>query len=206
MSALHGPGRGEDEIEAIRDEVISAVAHKLRTPLAIITGYAELLIARDDEETRRIAPLRIKEAADHLLAVVDASLASLDGEGGGAQGTEDPRRVMIVDDDDAVRSLLRLTLPAESFEIVEAADGEEALRVAGEIEADLVLLDWKMPGRSGAEVLTALRSGPRRVPVIVLTADGQQAQKLARSLGADAFLTKPFSPLQLLDTVERLLS
>jgi CheY-like chemotaxis protein len=206
VSTRDGTGRDEGEIEEIRDEVISAVAHKLRTPLAIITGYAELLIARDDEETRRVAPLRIKEAADHLLAVVDGSLAALDGEGARSKPRDAPQRIMIVDDDDAVRNLLRLTLPAESFEIVEACDGDEALRLAAEIDADLVLLDWRMPNRSGAEVLAALRGRQKRVPVIVLTADGERAHKEARSLGADAFLTKPFSPLQLLDTVERLLS
>lgn len=206
--------RSEDEIERLADELISSVAHKLRTPLAIITGYAELLIARDDEETRKVAPLKIKEAAEHLLAVVDGSLAALDGDLGRLDSdaderaeAEEARRIMIVDDDEAVRSLLRLTLPVESFTVVEAADGEEALRLVGETIPDLILLDWKMPGLSGADVLRVVRDAADRVPVIVLTAaDQQRARAEARSLGADAFLTKPFSPLQLLDLVEELLS
>lgn len=71
---------------------------------------------------------------------------------------------------------------------------------------DLVLLDWKMPGRSGSEVLDELKRSYPDLPVIVLTAEIQEHHRvLAESLGVDVFLTKPFSPLELLETVERLL-
>jgi CheY-like chemotaxis protein len=116
-------------------------------------------------------------------------------------------RIMIVDDDEFVRRLLRTTLPSDGFEIVEARDGDQALELLAETVPDLVLLDWRMPGRPGQEVLDEVRRLHPRLPVIVLTAETKPLERaLAESLGANAFLTKPFSPLELLETVERLLA
>jgi DNA-binding response OmpR family regulator len=114
--------------------------------------------------------------------------------------------VLIVDDDEVIRSLLRMTLPDEGFDLVEAQDGDQALQLTDGRAPALVLLDWKMPGFSGAEVLPELKRRHPDCPVIVLTAEPQpELKRLAESLGADVFMTKPFSPLQLLATVERLL-
>jgi DNA-binding response OmpR family regulator len=116
------------------------------------------------------------------------------------------RRIMIVDDDESVRSLLRLTLPEEGYEIVEAIDGEEALTLLNSRVPDLVLLDWKMPRRHGSLVLDELKRRHPQLPVIVLTAEvAEHHRSLAESLKVDVFLTKPFSPLELLATIERLL-
>jgi DNA-binding response OmpR family regulator len=117
------------------------------------------------------------------------------------------QRVMIVDDDASVRALLRMTLPADGFDVVEAGDGEEALALLDQSVPDLVLLDWVMPGASGEAVLRELKGRRPDVPVIVLTAEQEpRYRELADSLGADTFLTKPFSPLQLLGELERLLA
>lgn len=114
--------------------------------------------------------------------------------------------VLIVDDDEVIRSLLRMTLPDEGFDLVEAKDGNQALQLTDGRAPALVLLDWKMPGFSGEEVLTELKRRHPDAPVIVLTAEpGAELRTEAESLGADVFMTKPFSPLQLLATVERLL-
>lgn len=116
------------------------------------------------------------------------------------------KRVLIVDDDEAIRKLLRMTLPDDAYEVVEAADGEEVGGVLEEGPPDLVVLDWKMPGVHGAFVLDELKGRHPTLPVIVLTAEGRDSQRaLADALRADAFLTKPFSPIELLDTIERLL-
>lgn len=116
------------------------------------------------------------------------------------------RRILIVDDDPAVRALLRMTLPVEGFEIVDAPDGERALDLIAERVPDVVLLDWSMPGTTGGEVLTELRERGVTVPVIVLTAEAApRYRERAVELGAASFLTKPFSPLELLAEVERLL-
>ncbi len=115
-------------------------------------------------------------------------------------------RILVADDDDSVRSLLRLTLPAGGVEVVEARDGEEALELISSHAPDLLLLDWKMPGRPGADVLAEVRRSHPTLPVIVLTADqAGSTHELAGALGADTFLTKPFSPLELLEAVESFL-
>lgn len=117
-----------------------------------------------------------------------------------------PRRIVIVDDDEWVRRLLRSTLSADEYEIFEATDGDEGLRLVDEVSPDLVLLDWQMPERHGSLVLDALKEARPQLPVIVLTAEERQSQReLAESLRADAFLNKPFSPLELLGLIERLL-
>jgi CheY-like chemotaxis protein len=117
-----------------------------------------------------------------------------------------PRRIMIVDDDESVRSLLRMTLPEGEYEIEEAIDGEEALSLLAGHVPDLVLLDWKMPGRHGSLVLDELKTRHPQLPVIVLTAEvAEHHRNLAESLNVDVFLTKPFSPLELLETIARLL-
>jgi CheY-like chemotaxis protein len=114
--------------------------------------------------------------------------------------------VLIVDDDEVIRSLLRLTLPDEGYDLVKAEDGDQALQIIAARQPSLVLLDWRMPGTSGEGVLSALKQTYPEVPVIVLTAEPEaKVRTLAESLGADVFVAKPFSPLQLLGSVERLL-
>jgi two-component system, OmpR family, phosphate regulon response regulator PhoB len=117
-----------------------------------------------------------------------------------------PWRILIVDDDESVRSLLRMTLPEGEYEVEEATDGEEVLALLAGRVPDLVLLDWKMPGRHGSLVLDELKTRHPQLPVIVLTAEiAEHHRSLAEALKVDVFLTKPFSPLELLATIERLL-
>jgi DNA-binding response OmpR family regulator len=99
-----------------------------------------------------------------------------------------------------------MTLPEEDFDIVEAGDGAEALQQIGIRVPELVVLDWNLPERSGSAVLGELQTSHPDLPVIVLTAERRTSHRaLARALGARTFLTKPFSPLELLETVEALL-
>jgi two-component system phosphate regulon response regulator PhoB len=114
--------------------------------------------------------------------------------------------VLIVEDDEVVRTLLRLTLPAEGYDVVEATDGEHALEVLEQAMPALVLLDWRMPGRSGREVLQEIKRREPETPVIVLSAQEPiRTEEEALAVGANVFFAKPFSPLQLLAAVERLL-
>jgi len=90
---------------------------------------------------------------------------------------------MIVDDDEVIRSLLRVTLPEEGYDLLEAKDGDQALQIADARQPALVVLDWRMPGISGEEVLTTLKQQHPDVPVIVLTAktlNGRERSKLQR--------------------------
>jgi two-component system phosphate regulon response regulator PhoB len=108
--------------------------------------------------------------------------------------------ILIVEDEAALVTLLRYNLEREGFRVVSAPDGEEALLLAREEKPDLILLDWMLPLLSGIEVCRQLRRLPetRAVPIIMLTARGEEGDKL-RGLdsGADDYVTKPFSPSEL---------
>jgi CheY-like chemotaxis protein len=176
------------------------LAHDLKAPLAVISGYAELLRVRDDETTRRDAPLRILEAAERLSGQIDRLLDHLDGrDAQPAEPGRPLRRIVLVDDDRALRGLLRATLPEDEYEVVEAGDTRAAVaEIDGDV--DLVVLDWLLPDGTGGDVLAEVKARRPDLPVIVLTAEAD-----APADAADAFLTKPFSPIELLDLVERLL-
>lgn len=116
--------------------------------------------------------------------------------------------ILVCEDEEALRFLLRVTL-GERYRVVEARDGNEALGLASTVSPDLIVLDIVMPGRTGFDVLAALRSDPGFVstPVIVLTARVQKDEldRMA-ALGADRCLAKPFSPAELVSAVEELLA
>jgi len=108
--------------------------------------------------------------------------------------------ILVVEDESALVTLLRYNLEREGFRVAEARDGEEALLMAREQKPDLVLLDWMLPLLSGLEVCRQMRrmAETRGVPIIMLTARGEEGDKL-RGLdsGADDYVTKPFSPSEL---------
>ncbi len=161
-------------------------------------------VVRDSSRFARYVARRLAEANGGAL-FFEGSTATLKLRLAGAHAGG-VLRVLIVDDDESVRTLLRLTLPADAFAVTEAADGDEAMELIERDPPDAVLLDWLMPGRSGAEVLAELRSEHPGLPVIVLTSDRTpRARREAEALGVDIFLTKPFSPRELLGVVERLL-
>jgi two-component system phosphate regulon response regulator PhoB len=112
--------------------------------------------------------------------------------------------ILVVEDETALVTLLRYNLEREGFQVIEAGDGEEALLLAREQKPDLVLLDWMLPLLSGIEVCRQIRRLPetRNVPIIMLTARGEEGDKL-RGLdsGADDYVTKPFSPSELIARV-----
>lgn len=118
------------------------------------------------------------------------------------------KRALIVEDQADIRELIRMTLELEYTDIHEAENGDSGLVAARGLRPDLVLLDVMMPGSlDGFEVCRQLRADPslRRTKVVMLTARGQESdQKEGLRAGADAYLTKPFSPKQLLDVVNRL--
>ena len=115
-----------------------------------------------------------------------------------------PRLVLVVDDDEMIRRLLRIVLEADEFEVVEAPDGDAALAVLEDLMPTVIVLDVMMPGLDGVEVGKRIDHG--RAKVVMLTArDDPELERAALVAGADAFLTKPFSAVELLDLVERLL-
>jgi CheY-like chemotaxis protein len=188
------------------------LTHELKTSIAVIAGYAELLATMDDEDRRIAAATQILAATDRLSAGVDAMLGDAQPmppahvtNGAAVMPPPGLARIVVADDDVFVRRLLRATLSTEEFELAEASDGQTALSVIEVHRPDLVLLDWQMPNVSGEGVLAELKRRYAHLPVVVLTASGEHRDR-ARELGADAFLTKPFSPLELLRTVEQLVA
>jgi CheY-like chemotaxis protein len=118
------------------------------------------------------------------------------------------RGVLVVDDDPFIRKLIATTLEdVAEFELHEAADGLEAIEVARQQQPSLVFLDVDMPGLNGIDACRRLREDPTtsETTIVMLTAaHGDSVERLSEEAGADLFLTKPFSPLDLLRLVDRL--
>ena len=118
------------------------------------------------------------------------------------------RAVLVVDDDRFIRRLVSTTLEdVAEFELHEAADGVEALEIALRTRPTIVFLDVDMPQMDGIDTCRRMRADPAtsRATIVMLTAaHGDQVERLAEEAGADLFLTKPFSPLDLLRLVDRL--
>jgi CheY-like chemotaxis protein len=119
------------------------------------------------------------------------------------------KRVLIVEDQADIRKLIRMTLEFEPYEIHEAANGTDGLAEAVKVQPDLILLDVMMPGElDGLQVCARVRALPalKDTRVVLLTARGQtQDRDAGQQAGADEYLIKPFSPLQLIETIERLM-
>ncbi|MCB9727112.1 MAG: response regulator [Deltaproteobacteria bacterium] len=118
------------------------------------------------------------------------------------------KTILLADDEDNLRTLIHMTLSDPRYRVVEARNGAQALELTQELTPSLLVLDWTMPCLDGIEVTRALRADAKSsgIPILMLTANGGESDvELARSVGVSEYLTKPFSPLELLDTVERLL-
>lgn len=113
-------------------------------------------------------------------------------------------KMLLVEDDAALAELLVFHFKREDFEVVHTPDGEEALLLARESTPDIVLLDWMVEGISGIEVCRRLRRSPEtaNVPIIMLTARGEEEDRVrGLETGADDYVTKPFSPRELVARV-----
>lgn len=119
-------------------------------------------------------------------------------------------RILIVEDQPDICKLIRMTLEFGDFEIHEANDGETGLNMARAIKPAIMLLDVMMPGLlDGYQVCTRIKQDPslQAIQVVMLTARGQASDMAAgEAAGADAYLVKPFSPLELIERVEAMVS
>ena len=116
--------------------------------------------------------------------------------------------ILIVDDDPAIREMVGMALTREGYEMLEAGSAMEARQIIASRKADLVLLDWMLPGQSGFEFARQLRADKTRgnLPVIMLTARDQETDKVAAlEAGADDYLSKPFSVRELLARIKAVL-
>ena len=116
-------------------------------------------------------------------------------------------RVLVVDDNEIIRQLMRINLELDGFEVHQAADGHEALRRAGDMQPDVVVLDVMMPDLDGLEVARRLRAAEATHDIrLVLVSAKAQAGDVRRGeeAGVDAYITKPFEPEHLSNVVRRL--
>jgi DNA-binding response OmpR family regulator len=116
--------------------------------------------------------------------------------------------VLIAEDEASVRWLIRMTLDTGGFEIVEVEDGYSAVDAARRLRPAVLFLDWTMPGMSGLEVCSTLRADPAcgGTKIVMLTARSDDRDRVAAlDAGADDYITKPFSPLQMLDKINDVL-
>lgn len=116
--------------------------------------------------------------------------------------------ILVVEDEDAIREMLLMVLEQAGFAVKVAADAEEAQRTLDMTTPDLILLDWMLPGISGVEWARRLKKDPvyRELPIILLTARGEEEDKVkGLEIGADDYMTKPFSPKELVARIRAVL-
>ncbi len=118
---------------------------------------------------------------------------------------EQGNKILVVDDEERIRRLIKMYLEREAFEVTEAEDGEKALQLALEEDFDVILLDLMLPGIDGVEVCKELRE-KKATPVIMLTAKGEESNRVQGfEVGTDDYIVKPFSPREVVLRVKALL-
>ncbi len=118
------------------------------------------------------------------------------------------KTILIVDDEKAIRDMLRIALEMADYQCLEAGDAQEAHSLIIDEKPDLILLDWMMPGTSGIELARRLKRDEvtSRTPIIMLTAKGEEDNKFqGLEIGADDYITKPFSPRELVARLKAVL-
>ena len=117
-------------------------------------------------------------------------------------------KILIIEDEIAVREMLTFTLKNNGFETFEAGNSEEALNIVSKNNINLILLDWMLPGKAGIDIARSLRASieTKELPIIMLTAKSEESDKImGLESGADDYITKPFSPKELLARIKALL-
>lgn len=115
------------------------------------------------------------------------------------------RKILIVDDEPYILNILDFSLDAEGYRVIQASDGEEAQRLAEEHQPELIIMDVMMPRQDGFETCRRLKEDLRtsEIPVVLLTAkNSREDREMGEQVKADGYITKPFSPQRLLDTVQ----
>lgn len=121
--------------------------------------------------------------------------------------TEPLGRVLVVDDDEVIRQLIAVNLQLEGFEVETAVDGQDCLERVGEVRPDVITLDVMMPRLDGWVTAVKLREDPgtAHIRVVMITARAQEHDvRRGHEIGVDAYVTKPFDPNQLIQTVRKL--
>ena len=119
-----------------------------------------------------------------------------------------PKRIIVVDDDKEIREIVTFVLNCNGFDVAVAGNGQQLHHLLASQMPDLIILDVMMPGQNGYELFSSLRSNPhtQQIPIIIMTARPENIfERISADLGAAKHVTKPFHPLDLVDTVKALL-
>jgi signal transduction histidine kinase/DNA-binding response OmpR family regulator len=212
-------GSGEETVAIARSERPSIITLDVLMPG--IDGFDVLSILSHDPETSAIPVILVSVlddrdkgfrlgAVDYLTKPIDRKdfldcirrvSTQLDGSSG--------RKVLVVDDDAAITEALQKILSAEGFEVATAPDGETAIEQVTAFNPDLIVLDLKLPGISGYDVMRQLKSAEhsKSTPIVVMTAsDLGRGRAKSLAMGASEYLTKPFSKAEFLETLKGLLA
>jgi CheY-like chemotaxis protein len=154
-------------------------------------------------------PLSYGGSGTPRLAAAPTVIILLTSRTGSLPSVAAAGRVLVVDDDDVIRQLITVNLELEGFDVVSAVDGQDALDKVKDANVQVVTLDVMMPRLDGWETAARLRDDPEtaHIKVILLSARAQEADlQRGEKIGVDAYLTKPFDPDELIDTVRRLVA
>jgi DNA-binding response OmpR family regulator len=202
--------------------VLNDLTHDLATPLGVVMGMTQVLLSDDNglnadgracledvsrEALRACQILKRFDAVDPVASVVLPVVTRGPDPGRASIGPES-KMVLIADDDPATRRLVSATLASNQYSVLQAADGQEAWRLIREHHPAVAILDWQMPVYTGLELTDVIKGDPqvRGMTVIMLTGRNSQADREAgQRAHADLYLTKPFSPQDLLGAVEQAL-
>jgi DNA-binding response OmpR family regulator len=216
------------ELTAAREQAARATAalstlrHDLATPLGVILGMSQVLLVgqtewdADDREcledvhraatqAGEILKQSVADAIDPTVILPASSAPDLSRVTRPVPGN---RIVLIADDDPASRRMVSATLASDEYSVLQAADGQEAWRLIRQHRPAVVILDWQMPVYTGLELSDVIKGDPQleSMTVIMLTGRTTAADREAGAqAGADLYLTKPFSPAELLGVVQRAL-
>jgi two-component system, OmpR family, phosphate regulon response regulator PhoB len=116
--------------------------------------------------------------------------------------------ILVVDDEPDIREVIRFALENATFQVIEAGHADEARRLLGQGNPDLILLDWMLPGRSGLELAQQLKQSAktRNIPIIMVSARGEEEDRIkGLDTGADDYIAKPFSPREMVARVNAVL-
>jgi len=210
---------GEETIEIARREHPAMITLDVMMPG--IDGFDVLSVLSHDRDTADIPVILVSViddrekgfrlgAVDYLVKPIDRKefIESIHRVSAQLDGSR-PRKVLVVDDDHDINEALQTILRAEGFEVLSAYDGETAIDQVLASQPDLVVLDLKLPGISGYEVMRRLKAvdASKSTPIVVMTAsDLGRGNTRSLALGASEYLTKPFSKDQFLETLKGLLA
>ena len=215
----------EDTVDAFRDQIFRILlTHMMGDPRTIQQAMSLILISRNLErigdhatniaeeiiywiqgrDVRHQKPSRLPGSEGHAGGDAQGAI----GSGGTGARRMSKGTILVIDDEKDLIELVRYNLEKEGYDVIAATDGQSGLEVIKRHRPELVVLDLMMPGIDGLQVCQRLRADQRsaRMPVIMLTAKATEADRIVGlELGADDYITKPFSPREVVARVKAVL-